>query len=673
MYHTPPPVNKTNANVRVGANSSNVVNTSDVNISPASSPVNLAGNILSDTIIDIPEALQLKPMQLSIPTQQTSGLIQLLDSSIEHPISSQLIPFCINDSILDHPEPRLSALPSQTSFELNESLLDFASQNEGPPCVECTLVTQLNNSSIVKCFACRSPAHISCIMNEISSSIINEDVVKLIADFRGPLVFACGKCRPQLISVDASLRRDNVTKKLKAENVKLQGNIVMLENQLANLQSQLESHLRESVRQKQHIDSAAVKKIVAESINSTVMPLFEKINKSIALLSTKPSTTVVTQEKPAPRIHESQIAGSSKDTSIKKMPSSNDLEKQNQSNTVQKSAAKSKSNNLAIDKLRPESGKASVAVGGAPKVKSLDPKPQRKSVNISDKPNAKTSSLSNSKKNHKSQVKKDDLSKALAMSYAQILANSVVVCPRIRNIDITSTDDSVLSSILADPLIKDKNDVVVVKKSSRYLTIQMPTIGEAKKIEQRLKRKHNNAINVSESHAMRPQIKVVNLPPTVTADTLKAGLLDSNPRLLHAEFDVERSYVIETGKRTYVSAILNCSLETQLSVLEMGYLMFEDRKCHVFEFVNVLQCQNCFAFGHSQRHCPSPVKCKACAEDHPLSECVSTILSCVNCVKHNSVSKNKYLTDHIATSDLCQCKIERINGLKVHMAKNLKK
>lgn len=150
--------------------------------------------------------------------------------------------------------------------------------------------------------------------------------------------------------------------------------------------------------------------------------------------------------------------------------------------------------------------------------------------------------------------------------------------------------------------------------------------------------------------------------------TLKAELVEQNSILSTAEFVVSRVYTISVGGRTYSNAILDCSLQTQALILSLNSLLYAGRKRYVHEFVNLLQCTNCLSFGHLQSSCTNQALCKKCAEPHPLSDCTSTHFSCANCITHNKTSANKFLTDHSATSDKCQSRIKRIEGLKTFLS-----
>ena len=59
--------------------------------------------------------------------------------------------------------------------------------------------------------------------------------------------------------------------------------------------------------------------------------------------------------------------------------------------------------------------------------------------------------------------------------------------------------------------------------------------------------------------------------------------------------------------------------------------------CKVYDQFHVKRCNNCQAFGHYHKNCPTPeVKiCGQCSQNHQTNDCQSNNLICTNCVKAN--------------------------------------
>ena len=110
-----------------------------------------------------------------------------------------------------------------------------------------------------------------------------------------------------------------------------------------------------------------------------------------------------------------------------------------------------------------------------------------------------------------------------------------------------------------------------------------------------------------------------------------------NPRFKYNKFNV----VIEVDKKAY-----NCLLSAKK--VNVGW----DR-CPIVPAINVLRCFKCGEFGHKSTDCKNNETCSLCSECHRTSECTSTALKCVNCLKMNKERKLNLDVNHAASSSEC--------------------
>ena len=81
--------------------------------------------------------------------------------------------------------------------------------------------------------------------------------------------------------------------------------------------------------------------------------------------------------------------------------------------------------------------------------------------------------------------------------------------------------------------------------------------------------------------------------------------------------------------------------------IKIGFTKIEVQK--YVPLPQILQCRNCYAFGHRQENCSTPPKCPQCNQQHKKEDCPMS----------NSASSMKYICancsgEHPATSKLCQ-------------------
>ena len=101
------------------------------------------------------------------------------------------------------------------------------------------------------------------------------------------------------------------------------------------------------------------------------------------------------------------------------------------------------------------------------------------------------------------------------------------------------------------------------------------------------------------------------------------------------------------------SAVIEVDLETYNSLLSAKQVNVEFDRCLVFPAVNVLRCFKCGEFGHKSMDCKNCDTCSRCSLKHKTSECTSTVLKCVNCLKTNKERNMNLDVNHAAFSSEC--------------------
>ena len=123
----------------------------------------------------------------------------------------------------------------------------------------------------------------------------------------------------------------------------------------------------------------------------------------------------------------------------------------------------------------------------------------------------------------------------------------------------------------------------------------------------------------------------------ITIDKVKVISAYENSRFKYNKFNV----VIEVDKKTY-----DCLLAAKK--VNVGW----DR-CHIIPAINVLRCFKCGEFGHKSTDCKKDETCSLCSGQHRTSECTSTVLKCVNCLKFNKERKINLDVNHAASRSEC--------------------
>lgn len=549
------------------------------------------------------------------------------------------------DQTVDQSVGSFSGFDIDTSLQIQETTYLQA----------CALCRQQINTislstllSFTKCFMCRTPAHTSCVATACQSTIINDDVVQAIAEFKCPLIYACEACRRFPIS---SARDVNNTTIASAVNEAISTQIQPQFDALNAILSQiLEKTAMPPSNATQDV-SAVVASVVDDVLNAKFKPQFAALHKKIQFVIDRPPAVVA------------EISSASVE---ERTPSETTSEIRKVSHIGQPvgagGATKKVPKTTQSNRTKPASSAATTTQPTTLNPPSNSPKPKRSRQNQSKNSTAQSAAGQGSKP---TSISKPALEKAIMMSYAQILSSTGEQRERTIHMKVIGAPDKqLIGRIRQDPALAQHPPTKFDTKDDNFISIQFQTKTDAFTALPLLSNNFPNNVQFAMASPVVPQIKLINLPNEVDAGTLKQELFSQNDFLSSAEFSVSRVYSITTDKRVYSNAILDCSLSTQSLILSAQSLMYAGRKRYVHEFVNVLQCTNCLAFGHLHTQCTKQVACRKCAESHLVSNCTSNHLSCLNCISHNKSSQQKFFTDHLATSDICQSRLKRINGLK---------
>lgn len=148
-----------------------------------------------------------------------------------------------------------------------------------------------------------------------------------------------------------------------------------------------------------------------------------------------------------------------------------------------------------------------------------------------------------------------------------------------------------------------------------------------------------------------------------------ASFLDSlkstNSILQEADVSIVRSYTINNGNRPYKNYVLKVPEDVHYQVIQNGKLFVNFLAKNCYEYVDILQCKNCWRFGHLHFGCKFKKICKRCGASHddPTENCEAA-LSCSNCTRHSKLTGESLKKNHFVTSDRCPCIISRIEHLK---------
>lgn len=270
--------------------------------------------------------------------------------------------------------------------------------------------------------------------------------------------------------------------------------------------------------------------------------------------------------------------------------------------------------------------------------------------------------------------------KIKVMSFAEALSKATLKPQCIRNINIMGDKEQtnrVYQQLRKDDMLADIPSASIKTKGPANITLKCTSAENADIIAKKLNDEYGEAINIKTVQKQKPMIKVPKLFTDETSkELILAQLVDQNPILQGMPIEIDQFYQTTTYKdEKYWCMILATDLPSQTKILQRGILHFNIAEIKIYEYVNILQCENCLRYGHFARTCTFAPCCKKCTLNHKTTQCIATTvkpkMKCINCITANNTNNNNYGTEHRPTDERCSSRQERINALKIlHLAKN---
>lgn len=106
---------------------------------------------------------------------------------------------------------------------------------------------------------------------------------------------------------------------------------------------------------------------------------------------------------------------------------------------------------------------------------------------------------------------------------------------------------------------------------------------------------------------------------------------------------------------------------TAIKILNKKRILMNMHSCPVRRYLSLPRCFRCQRAGHVAKKCDLGKfneACEFCADPHDSRRCQNKEnkekLRCINCIRHNRYSENKYETHHSASDKCCQTYIDRL-------------
>lgn len=159
------------------------------------------------------------------------------------------------------------------------------------------------------------------------------------------------------------------------------------------------------------------------------------------------------------------------------------------------------------------------------------------------------------------------------------------------------------------------------------------------------------SLDCHEIKKRNPYIRVQYVPEDISNEAISA-VLQKNNKTTNVRFAFENR--IRDSKCRNVTFQLEPN--SWQSVLNEGYINIAWHPLRVKNFISIVRCYKCQAFGHNSKKCSAtkPI-CSWCSGFHDVSQCISTNQNgqCINCERSKADGNNNINTEHPANSSNC--------------------
>ena len=212
---------------------------------------------------------------------------------------------------------------------------------------------------------------------------------------------------------------------------------------------------------------------------------------------------------------------------------------------------------------------------------------------------------------------------------------AVVVKPKDDSVKLSSEQvkECVMKNVSADLNIRVK---AVRKTRSGGLAIEAASESELKMLSE-CKKFGELGLKVEPPRKIGPKVVVFDVENEMTNDEFMKELYERNLKRANVsenEFRQRARVVTRTNKKgvNVGNVIVELSVSMHEILLNEGRVYVKWRSCKVRDFVNVLRCHRCFAFGHMMRECSVKERlCERCGESGHLRDKCKSACVCRNC------------------------------------------
>ena len=167
----------------------------------------------------------------------------------------------------------------------------------------------------------------------------------------------------------------------------------------------------------------------------------------------------------------------------------------------------------------------------------------------------------------------------------------------------------------------------------------------------------------------KPKLKIVNINKhDVSLEDSDETIID-NIKSFNSLNSID-DFHMKILKRS-INRFKNIDLILEMDPMSHNLLLKQEKvkvgwsRCPAFNHVSILQCYNCYGFGHFAKDCKSNKVCSQCSEYHSYKDCKAPLLKCVNCQSAAQENHVNIDVNHSALDKNCPCLLKVIKSVNL--------
>jgi len=168
-------------------------------------------------------------------------------------------------------------------------------------------------------------------------------------------------------------------------------------------------------------------------------------------------------------------------------------------------------------------------------------------------------------------------------------------------------------------------------------SVDLPKIRDSRELEEA-------GLKLMQENKMHPRLIIHGVPCCITKEDLRSEIIALNLKDADTS-EVKVVYVFPSKEnRKSINCILEVPPNIRTILLKKTHVFVNFSACRISDYINVLQCFKCLAFGHLARHCKFIALCEHCAGVHEMKECQlrNEDPICGNCKRWAPQEENKH-------------------------------